>query len=254
MRILITNDDGILAHGLKVLEKIARHFTDDVWIVAPEVDQSGASHSLTLRKPLRIRDISEKKFAVSGTPTDCVMAAVSHIIKDKRPDVVLSGVNNGGNVAEDVTYSGTIAAAIEGSMLGIPSIALSQVNQKESPTKWSTAEHFAPIVLEKVLKESFDPSVIININFPDALVSSVQGVRVVNQGHRKIEENLVECTDPRGRKYYWIGPGNYRYQDNKEKAVKDTDIEAIINGYVAITPLSLNLTHYASMDLLRSRF
>jgi 5'-nucleotidase len=150
MRILLSNDDGINGHGLKVIEKIARTLSDDVWIVAPELDQSGSSHSLTLRDPLRIREVSPKKFAVSGTPTDCIMLAVSHLCKDKRPDIILSGVNYGANIAEDVTYSGTIAAAIEGTLLNIRSIAFSINIQYDHPAKWATAEHYGPEILKKL--------------------------------------------------------------------------------------------------------
>jgi 5'-nucleotidase len=255
MRILLTNDDGILAHGLKVLEKIARHFTDDVWVVAPELDQSGASHSLTLREPLRIRHVSEKKYAISGTPTDCVLAAVSHIMTDKRPDIVLSGVNHGGNIAEDVTYSGTIAGAIEGTLLGIPSFALSLITARDDASpKWLTAEHFGPIVLEKLFKQKFAPKTLININFPDVAVSGVQGICVTNQGHRAIAEDVVECEDPRGRKYYWIGAGTHRYEDQHKYAEVGSDLHAILDNAISITPLSLNLTHTPTMERLKDVF
>jgi 5'-nucleotidase len=251
MRILLTNDDGINAHGLKCLEKIAHHFSEDVWIVAPEVDQSGASHSLTLRKPLRIRTISEKKYAVSGTPTDCVMAGVAHILKDKRPDFILSGVNHGGNICEDVTYSGTIAGAIEGVFLGIPSFSLSLVTGKDDSAKWSTAEHFGPLILKKLFENPLEPNIVVNINFPDAVISQVKGIKITHQGHRHVLDNLVECTDPRGRKYYWIGPGNHRYEDQRSFAKPGSDLEAVLDHYVSITPLSLNLTHQSSAEKLK---
>ncbi len=154
MRILLSNDDGIHAPGLQVLEHIAAELSDDVWVVAPETEQSGASHSLTLHEPLRMRKVSDKKFAVQGTPTDCVMMALQNILKDDRkPDLLLSGVNRGSNLAEDVTYSGTIAAAMEGTVLGIPSIAMSQVYNWEGRhnVKWSCAEHHGPLIVRQLL-------------------------------------------------------------------------------------------------------
>jgi 5'-nucleotidase len=254
MRILLSNDDGINGHGLKVLEKIARTLSDDVWIVAPELDQSGSSHSLTLRDPLRIREVSPKKYAVSGTPTDCVMLAVSHLMKDKRPDLVLSGVNYGANIAEDVTYSGTIAAAIEGALLDIRSIAFSVNIQYGHPAKWATAEHFGPEVLKTVATMPLEKNVIINVNFPDVVVSSVKGIRITTQGHRAGEDALVECKDPRGKPYFWMGAGMYRYTPDSSALESGTDLEAIHDGYVSITPLTLNLTHEKTLSSLKGAF
>src|SRR5688500_14873303 len=154
MRILCTNDDGIHAPGLKTLETIARALSDDVWVVAPETDQSGVAHSLSLNDPLRLREISERHFAVKGTPTDCVIMGVRELMREHRPDLILSGVNRGQNAAEDVTYSGTVAGAIEGTLLGIPSIALSQAYQggNRSAMKWHCAEHHGPKVIRKILE------------------------------------------------------------------------------------------------------
>lgn len=254
MRILLSNDDGINGHGLKVLEKIARTLSDDVWIVAPELDQSGASHSLTLRDPLRIREVSPKKFAVSGTPTDSVMIAVSHILKDKRPDLVLSGVNYGSNMAEDVTYSGTIAAAFEGALLNIRSIAFSINIQHEHPAKWATAEHYGPDILKKLAGTPLEKNVIFNVNFPDTIVSSVKGIRITTQGHRSGDDNIIACKDPRGRPYFWVGAGLYRYSPCPSALEPGTDLEAIHAGYISITPLSLNLTHEQTLNSLKGTF
>ncbi|MDP4724747.1 MAG: 5'/3'-nucleotidase SurE [Alphaproteobacteria bacterium] len=254
MRILLSNDDGINGHGMKVLEKIARTLSDDVWIVAPELDQSGSSHSLTLRDPLRIREISPRKYAVSGTPTDCVMLAVSHLMKDKRPDLVLSGINYGANVAEDVTYSGTIAAAIEGALLNIRSIAFSVNIQYGSPAKWATAEHFGPEILKTVSAIPLEKNVIINVNFPDVVVSSVKGIRITTQGHRSGEDELVECKDPRGKSYFWMGAGMYRYTPDASALESGSDLEAIHDGYISITPLTLNLTHEKTLSCLKGAF
>lgn len=254
MRILLSNDDGINGQGLKVLEKIARTLSDDVWIVAPELDQSGSSHSLTLRDPLRIREVSPKKYAVTGTPTDCVMLAVSHLMKDKRPDLVLSGVNYGANIAEDVTYSGTIAAAIEGALLNIRSIAFSVNIQYGNPAKWATAEHFGPEILKTVSTIPLEKNVIINVNFPDVVVSSVKGIRITTQGHRSGEDELVECKDPRGKSYFWMGAGMYRYTPDPSALESGSDLEAIHDGYISITPLTLNLTHEKTLSSLKGAF
>ncbi|MES2253336.1 MAG: 5'/3'-nucleotidase SurE [Pseudomonadota bacterium] len=254
MRILLSNDDGINGHGLKVLEKMARTLSDDVWIVAPELDQSGSSHSLTLRDPLRIREVSPKKYAVSGTPTDCVMLAVSHLMKDKRPDLILSGINYGANMAEDVTYSGTIAAAMEGTLLNIRSISLSVNISYGHSAKWATVEHYGPEVLAKLSLLPFDKNILINVNFPDVVVSSVKGVRITTQGHRSGEDALIECKDPRGKPYFWIGAGMYRYTPDALALESGTDLEAIHDGYISITPLTLNLTHEKTLGSLKGAF
>ncbi len=254
MRILLSNDDGINAHGLKVLEKVARTLTDDVWIVAPELDQSGASHSLTLRDPIRIREISDRKFAVTGTPTDCVLTAAYHLMKDYPPELVLSGVNQGGNIAEDVTYSGTIAAAIEATLLGIPAVSMSLVSMRNHSPKWATAEHYGIEILKKLVDQAIPSNVLINVNFPDAIIPSVKGVKITTQGHRQIVDNLIKCIDPRGKPYYWIGPGNHRYHDSPVPPAPGTDLEAITQGYVSVTPLSLDLTHIPTLHALEGVF
>ena len=151
-RILVTNDDGIDSPGIKVLESIAKKLSDDIWVVAPELEQSGKSHSITLRDPLRIRKISRRRFAVSGTPVDSVILALNQIVDHKAPDLILSGVNRGANMAEDITYSGTVAAAREGTFLGVPSIALSQVFQRQNSVPWNTAEKHGPSLITKLLK------------------------------------------------------------------------------------------------------
>src|SRR5438128_7049359 len=180
MRILCTNDDGIHAPGLQVVEQIARALSDDVWIVAPELDQSGVSHSLSLNDPLRLREIAPRHFAVRGTPTDCIIMGARHIMGDKWPDLVLSGVNRGRNVAEDVVYSGTIAGAMEGTILGIPSFALSQEFSPSTRDKplWNTAIKFAPDVIKSVLKLGVPKNTVINVNFPACMPDDIKGVRV----------------------------------------------------------------------------
>lgn len=242
-RILCTNDDGIHAPGLKALEAVANVLSDDVWVVAPEMEQSGASHSLTLHAPLRLREAGEKKFAVQGTPTDCVMMAIRHVMADMRPDLVLSGVNRGANLADDVTYSGTIAGAMEGTVLGIPSIALSQAY---APTpgahvKWSCVETHAPKIIRDLLDLGWPPGVLINLNFPDVLPAAVKGIQVTRQGRRDEQSAMIESReDMRGNPYYWIG---FRRILNNPDA--DTDLHAVYNGSISVTPLHLDLTENA---------
>lgn len=199
LRILVTNDDGINAPGLKVLVRVAKQLSNDVWVVAPEVEQSGASHSLTLHDPLRKRRLSPRRFTVSGTPTDCVVMAINQILPPPRPTLLLSGVNRGANLAEDVTYSGTIAAAMEGTLLGVPSVALSQVYGSGSSVQWSTVETHAPELLRKLLKRGWPKEVLLNINFPDVASKDVSGTHVSVQGRRDAESIVVhERQDPRG--------------------------------------------------------
>jgi len=249
MRILLSNDDGIHAPGLKALEKIARELSDDVWVVAPEMDQSGASHSLTLRDPLRIRAISERRFAISGTPTDCVMIATKNLLKDTPPDLVLSGVNHGSNMAEDITYSGTVAAAVEAALLGIPAIAMSLVVTDNHPAKWATAEQYAPDIIRRLLKIKFQDNIFVNINFPDLVASSIKGIAITYQGQRRIEGNLEERVDPRGRQYYWIGAIHYDGSGDE-----GTDLKANSKGLISVTPLSLDFTHRETMKQLEKVF
>ena len=180
MRILVTNDDGIHAPGLAVAEKIARALTDDVWVVAPETEQSGASHSLTLTMPLRLREIEQRRFAVTGTPTDCVMMACAHVMKDAPPTLILSGVNRGSNIADDVTYSGTIAGAMEGCALGIPSIAMSQSYgfDRRAEIHWACGEAHGPPLIRKLVEIGWPEDVLMNINFPDCAPGEVKGIEI----------------------------------------------------------------------------
>jgi 5'-nucleotidase len=241
MRILITNDDGIHSPGLDVCIEIARKLTDDVWVVAPETDQSGVSHSLSLNDPLRLREIEERRFAVKGTPTDCVVMGVRHILEGKAPDLVLSGVNRGRNVAEDVTYSGTIAGAIEGTILGVPSFAMSlsfSQASRQAP-HWDTCTHFAPDLIKKVIAAGIPRNVLINVNFPDCAAVDVKGVAVASQGHRGPELLKVEPRhDGRGNPYFWIA------YDRRERppASRGTDIAALADRRIAVTPLRLDMT------------
>ena len=241
MRILLTNDDGIHAPGLEVLEEIAAQLSSDVWVVAPDDEQSGASHSLTISEPLRMRRISERRFAVRGTPTDCVLLAVQHLVDGKPPDLLLSGVNRGGNIADDITYSGTVAGAMEGTILSIPSIALSQIrsNSNVALTRWGTARAHGAEVISFLLKQGWPGDVLINVNFPDVPAEDVAGVRLARQGKRDQSLTRIDKrVDPRGIPYYWIG-----FDDAPESPVPESDLACIQADCITVTPLHLNLTH-----------
>jgi len=226
-----------------------RRLAREVWVVAPESEQSAASHSLTLRRPLRIRKLSPRRFTVNGTPTDSVLLGISEVMRGKAPDLVLSGVNRGANLGEDVIYSGTVAAAMEGSLLGFPAIALSQLTSDGRPTKWATAEHWIEAVLERLQGMAFPANVLMNVNFPDVSAKSVTGIEVTRQGRRKIGGDLQPGVDPRGDSYFWIGP--QRVEDNFRKG---TDLEAVNRGAVSITPLCTDLTDGRSLSALREVF
>ena len=245
-RILISNDDGIDADGLGVLERVARQFSDDVWVISPETEQSGAGHSLTLTRPLRIRKITEKRWAVDGTPTDCIMMAVNKIMADKLPTLILSGMNRGGNLAEDVTYSGTVSVAMEGTLAGIPSIALSLCIRPEQTIHWETAERYAPEVIKGLLAFDWPENVLMNVNFPAFPAGEIQGIRVTEQGRREmIGNNIEERVDPRGLRYYWFGLG-------REVGVPghQQDIKAVREKWISVTPLQLELTHHQARESL----
>jgi 5'-nucleotidase len=254
MRILITNDDGIHAPGLLALEKIARALSDDVIVIAPETDQSGVSHSLSLSAPLRLREIGEGRFAVSGTPTDCVIMGVQHVLRDRRPDLVLSGVNRGQNIAEDVTYSGTIAGAMEGTLLGIPSIALSQahgIGVQGVGLRWTCAETHAPAIIRKLLAHGFGRGMLFNINFPDCEPDDVTGVAVTVQGRRDQAAlmDVVERQDFRGYPYYWLA-----FRREKPSPVEGTDLWAMFEKRISVTPIKLDLTDVAALERLAEVF
>ena len=193
MRILITNDDGIHAEGLDVCAEIGRALSEDVWVIAPEFDQSGVSHSLSLNDPLRLREVGERRFAVKGTPTDCVIMGARHVIKDRPPNLVLAGVNRGRNAGEDVIYSGTVAGAVEGTILGIPSVALSQAYRSRSnqPPHWETAVRFGPDIIRRVLAAGIPRDVLINVNFPDCAPGDVKGIAIRSINVRTAAATLI---------------------------------------------------------------
>lgn len=244
-RILVANDDGIDAPGIKVLESVAHALSRDVWVVAPQEEQSAAGHSLTLSRPLRIREITDRRFAVDGTPTDCVMLAVNHLLRDHPPDLVLSGVNRGGNVGEDVTYSGTVAAAMEATLLGVPAIALSQDVMPGEKPHWETAELHAADVIRRLVGAGWPSGVLINVNFPAVPPDAVSRVIVSRQGRRKTGNHLVAGTDPRGRPYYWIA--GLRPED---EALTGTDLAALNHRGIALTPIQMDMTHAPTIRTL----
>lgn len=249
MRILLTNDDGYHAPGLAVLEAIARRFSDDIWVVAPTEEQSGAGHSLTLTRPLRIRRFAERRFAVSGTPTDAVMMALAKIMSDTPPDLVLSGVNRGANLAEDVTYSGTVSAAMEGALAGVRAVALSQNYAREGmgdTVPFAAAAAWGERVLRPLIDAPLAPRTLVNVNFPAVPAEAVKGVRVVTQGLRDYGRlQIVSNLDPRGYEYHWFALG-----PTVATPAQSTDLEAIADGYIAVTPLHLDLTHRDSLAML----
>ena len=253
MRILLTNDDGVHARGLKLLEDVARRLSDDIWIVAPAEEQSGTGHSLTLTAPIRLRRLDDRRFAVVGTPTDAVMMGLAQVMVDRRPDLLLSGINRGANLGEDCTYSGTVSAAMEGALAGIPSIALSQGYARQEmgdDVPFGAAEAWAERVLRPLIATPMPPRTLVNVNFPALPADAIKGIRVVRQGfHDYSRGTVVEGRDPRGYPYYWFG------LDSIEHTLDHgTDLEAISEGYIAVTPLQLDLTHHASLGELGQRF
>lgn len=252
MRILITNDDGINAPGLKILRDIAEKISGDIWTVAPEANQSGTSHSMTLHAPLRCRDVDERMVAVNGTPTDCVILALRHLMLDNPPDLVLSGVNHGSNLAEDVTYSGTVAAAMEGTLLGVRSIALSLMtgidDNGNGRARWETALTHGPDVIEKLLASPWPAGVVMNVNFPDLMPDEIRGIEVTQQGQRdQAMLNIDMRKDPWGTPYFWFG-----FSRRHATLVDGDDLSAIARGFISLTPLTLNLTHHTAVEELKS--
>lgn len=239
-RILVTNDDGIYSEGLRKLAA-ALEPVGDVVIIAPDREQSAASHALTLNRPLRVLKLRDNEYIIDGTPTDCVNLGVLHVLKDKRPDIVVSGINFGPNLGDDVTYSGTISAAFEGALLTIPSIAFSALVGEGFSFDHPAA--FAAELTRLVLSRKREPGIILNVNFP---VGNFSGVRITKLGKRVYSEGVIERKDPRGKSYYWIG-GEPPIWENAE----GSDFDAIDNGYVSITPLHLDLTHHESIARLR---
>lgn len=238
LRILLTNDDGIDAHGLMVLEDIARQLTDDIWVCAPSSEQSGASHSLTMHRPIRLKQHDERRYSVDGTPTDCVLVALNHLFKDERkPDLVLSGVNHGSNIGDDVVYSGTVSAAMEATMLGVRAIGLS-LRVANGHAEWETPRRWGAEVIRRVIGLPWPRNVMVSVNFPPVTPDAVTGVHAAPLGIRKIGDRVSERIDPRGRPYFWIGT-----MIEVEGPPAGSDVAIIRQGGIAVTPLQVDLTY-----------
>ena len=252
VRILISNDDGIHAPGLEVLKTIASALSDDIWIVAPEVERSGASRALTLTEPVRIRQVGPQTFACSGTPTDCVLLGVQELVAGKRPDLVLSGVNRGQNIAEDTSVSGTIAAAMQGMQMGIPSIALSQAMHFRAgqPIPWETAAQHGAGVIAKLIAARWPEGVVMNVNFPDCLPGDVTGIEATFQGFRDEDISHVDRrSDLRGNDYFWIG-----YRGKLSAPAAGSDLLAVYERRISVTPLHIDLTEHKALSALKQVF
>jgi len=247
--ILVTNDDGINSQGIKILEKVAKNLSDNVYVIAPNTEQSAKSHSITLTEPLRINNLSKKRFSITGTPTDCVILGINQIIKS-LPDLILSGINCGANIAEDISYSGTIAAAIEGSLMGVPSIALSQVYNDRKKISWDVSKKYSQLVINRLLDIGFEKNILFNINFPHILSKNEDFISITKQGKRGYEEShIVRKSDPRGEDYFWLG-----YRKQRLSPRDKSDLAAISNGLISVSPLKIDFTDNQSLKILRSYF
>ena len=249
-RILLVNDDGIEAEGIKLLEELALRLSDDVWVVAPNEEKSGYSHSISMTIPIRMRKIDDRHFAVNGTPTDCALLAIHELMRDRPPTILLSGINRGANLAEDITYSGTAAAAMEGALLGIRSIALSQVFTLGGEVHWQTARRFGPAILDKLLACEWEPGAFVNVNFPDAPPEKVVGERVTTQGRRLPGSfKPVRRVDERNFPYYWI-----KLTYATAELEQGGDLRAIADNAISITPMRMDLTAHDFRHYLERQF
>ena len=244
--ILLSNDDGINSSGLNALTGALDHF-GNIFIVAPDREQSACSHALSIHRPLRIDKISTNSYSVDGTPTDCINLAVNGILKDNKPDLIVSGINKGENLGDDITYSGTVSAAIEGTLLGIPSIAISLEGRNEY--NYESSLHFSAVVAQYVLQNGLPRDILLNVNIPKLPLQEIKGIKITRQGKRIYNDSIVEKVDPRGKEYYWIG-GNEL--DSVE--IENSDIDALKKGYVSITPIKLDLTDYDFINFLQKEF
>lgn len=253
MRILLTNDDGIRADGFAVLEAIAARLGDEIWVCAPDDERSGAGHSLTLSEPVRVRKHGDRRYSVTGTPTDAVMFAVNRIMKDNPPDLILSGVNRGANLGDDITYSGTVSAAIEGTLAGVRSIALSQVLNRELIERnmlFDAAVAWGERTVRPILDMEFAQRTLVSINFPPCRAEQVAGIRICRQGfHDYSRVRIIDGKDPRGFDYHWFGLGKIEQTPGHE-----TDLEVVADNHISVTPLQIDLTHDASLDRLAARY
>jgi 5'-nucleotidase len=240
--ILLSNDDGISSEGIAALQE-ALASLDEIWVVAPDRDQSAVSHSLTLHRPLRIEPVRPRVFTVDGTPTDCINLAINGILPE-RPRLVISGINHGANLGDDITYSGTVSAAMEATLLGVPAIAVSLVARERFD--FAPAAAFARQLAHVVLHDHMPPDTLLNVNVPELPLHEIKGYALTRQGKRRYGDVIVEKVDPRGRKYYWIGGNQLDFVESE-----GTDFNAIQQGLISITPLHLDLTNYAALTRLQ---
>lgn len=243
-RILISNDDGINSEGIHKLHETLKSL-GEVFVVAPDRDQSAVSHSLSLYRPLRLDKITEYVYSVDGTPTDCVNLAINGILRDKKPDLVVSGINKGENLGDDITYSGTVSAAMEGTLLGVPSIAISLVGRGDFD--FDLASYHSELVARYVLQNGLPKDTLLNVNIPHTSAEEIKGIMITKQGKRLYDEPIVEKVDPRGKKYYWIGGDELEFID-----IENSDLVAVKQGYVSVTPIGLDLTKFDLIDKLKS--
>lgn len=241
--ILVSNDDGIRAPGIRALISEMKR-VGKVYVVAPDREQSAVSHSLTLHRPLRVDEVAKGEYSVDGTPTDCVSVGLNGILKE-RPHILVSGVNDGENLGEDVTYSGTVSAAMEGTLLGLPSIAISLERGEAGDVRnFKEAARFAARVARFILRNGMPEDTLLNINVPTR--KAVKGHRVTVQGKRTFDDNVVEKIDPRGRKYYWISGDMTKWEGGKE-----SDFYAVSRGYISVTPVHLDMTNHSTLEEIR---
>ena len=243
MSILLSNDDGISSEGIAALQDVLAGL-DEIWVVAPDRDQSAVSHSLTLQRPLRIEPLGPRRFTVDGTPTDCVNLAINGILP-QRPRLMVSGINRGANLGDDITYSGTVSAAMEATLLGVPAIAVSLVGRE--PFDFTSAAAFTRELAATVLRERLPPDTLLNVNVPAGQAHQIKGYALTRQGKRRYGDAIVEKVDPRGKKYYWIGGDQLDFVDDE-----GTDFTAVQHGLISVTPLHLDLTNYTSLKQLQT--
>lgn len=248
-RILLSNDDGLDAPGIQILHTVAEHFADEVWVVAPATDKSGVSNSISLREPVRVESRGVRKFAVHGTPADCVAVAIRHLMKDAPPDLLLSGINSGSNIGFETVLSGTVGAAITGILLGVPSVALSQDKRPEDQPDWRTAEEHCLTVLEKIFEVGLPAESCLNVNFPNLPAGQVKGIKVTRQGIGKVKGITVSPTaDPHGENYFWL-----RVEHGVTDLPEFSEVSAVAAGFISVTPLTWERTSQQIWSVLSAQ-